>query len=179
MRIFISGGCKNGKSSYAQDIAHKMRKPNTPLYYLATMIPTDKEDEDRITRHKKDREGYGFETIEIGRDIFAAMQKCDNRGTFLLDSTTALLANEMFPLEGSARPDAYKKVTADLLQLLDRINSIVIVSDYIYSDAMIYDEQTEAYRRALAHIDKKIAAACDTVIEACYGTFITHKGKHA
>ena len=40
MKIFISGGCKNGKSSFAQDIAKKLAG-NSKLYYVATMIPRD------------------------------------------------------------------------------------------------------------------------------------------
>lgn len=38
MSTFISGGCKNGKSYYAQRI---VKAAGTPLYYIATMIPHD------------------------------------------------------------------------------------------------------------------------------------------
>lgn len=49
MNIFISGGCKNGKSYHAQELARDMARENSlPLYYLATMIPTDEEDRARI-----------------------------------------------------------------------------------------------------------------------------------
>ena len=44
MNVFISGGCKNGKSHHAQNIAKTMAdEKNLPLYYLATMIPKDEE----------------------------------------------------------------------------------------------------------------------------------------
>ena len=48
MHTFISGGCKNGKSWYAQRIAQAAGKP---LYYVATMISTGEEDDQRIARH--------------------------------------------------------------------------------------------------------------------------------
>ena len=70
MRVFISGGCKNGKSMLAQRIAVKQ---GAPLYYIATMIPYDDEDRARIRRHLKEREGWGFETIECGRNILSAL----------------------------------------------------------------------------------------------------------
>ena len=175
MKVFISGGCKNGKSAYAQELACKMRKPDAPLYYIATMIPADEEDETRITKHRKDRESYGFETIEAGRDILAAVRMSDKRGTFLLDSVTALLANEMFPADGRAEPDAYIKVADDLAQLVAEISDMVIVSDFIYSDAYQYDELTEAYRRGLACIDRRIAKICEAVIEASAGVFFVYK----
>ena len=153
-----------------------MRNPGTPLYYIATMIPADNEDRARIFLHQQDREGYGFQTIEAGRDIPAAIDNCDRRGTFLLDSVTALLANEMFISGGKIYPEAYLKITDDLAGLLKIINNIIIVSDFIYSDADIYNELTESYRRGLAYIDRQIAALCDIVIEACAGIYIVHKG---
>ena len=43
MIVFITGGAKNGKSSYAQDLAVKLASGGKH-YYLATMIPCDEED---------------------------------------------------------------------------------------------------------------------------------------
>ena len=58
---------------YAQKIARDMsRQQGVPLYYLATMIPVDDEDRARIARHLSEREGWGFETIEQGRNICGA-----------------------------------------------------------------------------------------------------------
>ena len=144
VKVFISGGCKNGKSTYAQDLSQRMQKPGTPLYYLATMIPRDKEDEERIRVHQLNREGCGFETIEAGKDILTAIDKCDTRGTFLLDSVTALLANEMFAPHGRVELEAHKKVAGELTLLLNLLNQVVIVSDFIYSDAFLYDKLTRA-----------------------------------
>ena len=46
MNILISGGCKNGKSYYAQKLALSMaQEKSLPLYYLATMIPVDDEED--------------------------------------------------------------------------------------------------------------------------------------
>ena len=177
MKVYISGGCKNGKSSHAQYLSKRIRKPDKPLYYLATMIPTDSEDELRIRVHQQDRQGMGFETIEAPKDILAATNSCDKRGTFLLDSVTTLLANEMFGPDARVEPDAYLKVSGDLTRLLSRVDNAVIVSDFIYSDAFLYDSLTETYRRGLAYIDRQITGICDVVIEACGGIYITHKGE--
>ena len=190
MKVFISGGSKSGKSFYAQQLSQKIRKEGTPLYYLATMIPTDDEDELRIARHRKEREGCGFETVEVGCDVVAAVDRCDKRGTFLLDSVTALLSNVMFaPGDGEmselsdgvtpeyhVNHDAHVKTATDLTEIMGRLDNIVIISDYIYSDAFLYDELTEAYRRSLAYIDKLVAHCSDVVLEFCAGNCITHKG---
>lgn len=53
----------------------------------------------------------------------------------------------------------------------------MFVSDFIYSDAFRYDAYTEAYRRALAMLDRALAEICDTVIELCAGIPIVYKGR--
>ena len=177
MNIFISGGNKNGKSGYAQDAAVKLAAGGK-LYYVATMIPYDDEDRVRIDRHIENRAGMGFETIEAGRDIQKVFDTADESGTFLVDSTTALLLNEMVPNSYSEKADseAAKRSIAGLLEIADRAANAVFVSDYIYSDAARYDEFTEEYRSSLASIDRALAERCDTVIEVCAGNLIVHKG---
>jgi len=173
MSVYISGGCKNGKSFYAQRIAQAM---GTPLYYLATMIPHDDEDRARIKRHIAERDGWGFETIECGTDILSALDNADENGAFLLDSVTALLSNEMFTETGDFDPDSPKRVAEALLEFVRRAPNIVMVSDFIFSDAALYDSYVEAYREGLAYIDRTLAKECDHVIEVVNGTIIMHKG---
>ena len=172
MSTYISGGCKNSKSFYAQRVA---KAGGAPLYYVATMIPRDDEDRARVLRHRQERAGWGFETLECGRDILACLEHADPRGSFLLDSVTALLSNEMVTPQGLG-PEAPGRI-ADALEAFVRLApNTVLVSDFIFSDAMLYDEWTEAYRRGLAYIDRRMAAACDNVIEVVCGQFIAHKG---
>jgi adenosylcobinamide kinase/adenosylcobinamide-phosphate guanylyltransferase len=153
-----------------------MQLPGFPLYYIATMIPHDSEDQARIQRHQQERAGHGFTTIEAGRDINKLVGQLDVQGSVLLDSVTALLTNELFAPDWSVLPEAHIKVANDLTQLVDKTDNIVVVSDYIYSDAACFDSMTESYRYALAYIDRCMATACEVVIEACYGSFIIHKG---
>ena len=177
MNIFISGGCKNGKSYHAQELAQSMaREKNAPLYYLATMIPHDEEDHARIRRHLSEREGWGFETVEQGVNILDALgskttsgQQVNPNGVFLLDSVTALLSNEMFRRDGNVDFDAPKRLADELARFAASTGNTVFVSDYIYSDAYAFDDFTEPYRRGLALIDRTLAKACDQVIEVTYG----------
>ena len=178
MNIFISGGCKNGKSYHAQELARDMAKEQgVPLYYIATMIPTDDEDLARIARHVEDRDGWGFTTLEQGLDLLNLLSRedVDPRGAFLMDSVTALLSNEMFRPDGSIDEKAGDRVAKDLAEFAKRTGNTVFVSDYIYSDARVFDELTENYRRALAFCDRACAAACDQVIEVTFGQFQMRK----
>ena len=177
MKIFISGGCKNGKSFYAQRLAKTLiETQQTPLYYIATMKPVDAEDDERILTHKYEREGWGFITVEQPVNIQKILDRCEFCGSFLLDSLTALLANEMFLPGGEINEDVTKKITNALLKILTCIKNIVIVSDYIYSDVFEYCVMTEKYRKSLAEIDCFTAQNCDLVLEAVYSNIIVHKG---
>ena len=62
------------------------------------------------------------------------------------------------------------------MEFAKTVRHVVFVSDYIYSDAERYSESTEAYRKCLADIDRRLAAVCDTVIEVSGGQPIIHKG---
>ena len=176
MTVFLSGGCKNGKSTLAEQIAVHLSRPEH-LYYLATMIPHDEEDRLRIARHVQSRAGLGFQTVECGLGLEKALEKADPAGSYLLDSVTALLSNEMFRPDGSVDLSAPERVPGELTTLCRRLKHIVFVSYYIYSDALRYGELTEQYRRGLAYIDRCLAAACDTVAEVSFGGRLIYKGE--
>ena len=173
MKVYISGGCKNGKSMLAQNLAKKLAGDGK-LYYIATMIPHDSEDNTRIKKHIEDRDGWGFETVEQGREILKCLEKADPKGTFLLDSVTALVQNEMFR-DGETDFDAGLRVSRELAEFAERAENVIMVSDYIFADAERYDEFTENYRKALALADKT-AKDCDLVVEVLAGNYIVHKG---
>lgn len=175
MKVFISGGCKNGKSTYGERIAKAMAIKDK-LYYIATMISSDKEDDIRIKKHQKSRFGMGFETLELKYDIFDNLKEYDKNSSFLLDSTTALFANEMFR-NNEIVYDAYEKVSLDLESVLDYFENFVMVADFIYSDAFLYDDLTEQYRKGLAYIDRTVVSKCDIVIEVVFDNIIIHKGE--
>jgi adenosylcobinamide kinase/adenosylcobinamide-phosphate guanylyltransferase len=175
MRIFISGGSKNGKSYYAQHLAKAQQVQS--LYYVATMKSADTEDDERINRHRLEREGWGFTTVEQAVDIEKILHQCDYGGSFLLDSLTALLSNEMFLPDGTVNEQGAEKVIKGLVQVTDNVKDIVMVSDYIYSDAVLYDPLTEKFRRSLAEIDRCAAKICDVVLEIAYANVIVHKGR--
>ena len=178
MTVFISGGAKSGKSSLAQDLAVALANGGKH-YYVATMISTGAEDDERIRRHIADREGMGFETVECFTDVMACLKTADREGTFLVDSVTALMQNAIFPAEKNYEIDlAAAQHCADrLVEFAGAVKHVVFVSDYIYADARRYSESTEAYRKALADADRRLAKLCDTVVEVSVGQYFVHKGE--
>ena len=182
MNILISGGCKNGKSSYAQNLAIKLaeKTPEIPenkvanppsLIYFATMIPHDSEDDERIQKHREDRKNLGFSTVECGKSISEAAKKLEPGSVVLFDSLTALVANEMF--DGRTDFDSLETEEETILQklqdelkiLMAQVSSVIFVTDTIFNDGKIYDKTTELYRKILAKTEQFVAKNCDRVVE--------------
>ena len=177
MTYFISGGAKCGKSSLAQDLAVSLANGGKH-YYVATLIPSGAEDDDRIGRHLADRAGMGFETVECFHNIMDCLKTADKDGTFLVDSVTSLIQNALFPVERNYEMDMESANSCGdrLVKFAKTVRHAVFVSDYIYSDAEHYSESTETYRQCLASIDRRLAKTCDTVIEVSAGQPIIYKG---
>lgn len=176
MIIFVVGGAKSGKSSYAEDWASKLSEEEGNLFYIATMNPYDCEDLKRIENHIENRKEYKFKTIEKKRNIATIVNKFNNKDTLLLDSVTSLVTNEMFNGE-EYNSNISVKLTNEIDKLSTTVKNIVIVSDYVFSDSIKYDSYTEGFKRELGAINCNIAKNADIVVESVYGNLIFHKGK--
>jgi len=178
MTYFISGGAKCGKSTLAQNLTVALADGGKH-YYVATMISSGKEDDERIRRHIADRDGMGFETVECFKNILDCLETADANGAFLVDSVTALIQNALFPVEKHYEIDleAAARCADELIEFSHTVRHAVFVSDYIYSESGRYYESTEMYRKCLADVDRALAQVCDTVVEVSAGQYIVHKGE--
>ena len=174
MTYLLIGGSKSGKSHLAQQLCRSL---GGPLVYWATMEPVDGEDRARIENHLRDREGWGFETLEAARDLPAAFDRLPADATVLFDSATALLANEMFRPDGTMDKDAGARSAQELLALAQSCRHLVCVCDDIFRDGAAYDEWTERYRSGLARVCRTLAAEFDTVCEVTAGLPHLWKGE--
>lgn len=175
MRILLLGGSKSGKSMCAQRLARALAA-GAPLYYWATMEPTDEEDRARIARHRRERDGWGFLTVECGRALCTALPSVQPEGTILFDSVTACLALQMFTGAGMDA-SAAQRVAQEILAVSAHGANFVCVCDEIWRDGVVYAAETEAYRRALAAICRTLAAAFDAVAEVTAGRIHLWKGE--
>ena len=76
MMILVTGGSGSGKSAFAEDCVVSFGK--TDRIYIATMYPFDEESRKRVQRHRKMRQGKGFETVECytGLDKIRLPENC-------------------------------------------------------------------------------------------------------
>lgn len=76
--VLVIGGSGSGKSSYAEEVAVSLSKPQKKKYYLATMQVYDDEGQRRIARHRALRQGKGFVTIEQPVNIQKSLKEMES-----------------------------------------------------------------------------------------------------
>lgn len=172
MLTLVSGGAASGKSEYAERLV--LASEARPLVYLATMEVWDREDQDRVDRHRQLRKDKGFETVEASRRLELAEIPADS--AVLLECMSNLCVNECFGPEGF--DGAYDRIWSGIVHLLDRCRDLVIVSNELFSDGRTYTPESEAYKQLLADLNRAVAARADQVWEVCCGIPICWKGAH-
>ena len=85
----VLGGARSGKSRFAENLARQHGGPRT---YIATAEPFDDEMRQRIARHRDQRAGDGWQTLEAPLDPAAVLPR---EGLVLLDCVTVWLGNLM------------------------------------------------------------------------------------
>jgi len=172
MKYLIIGGSKSGKSEIGENISLHLNSEK--VIYVATMKPYDNEDKERIEKHIQRRIGLKYETLEVERNLHKIVNNINEEDTVLIDSITSLVTNEMF-----CRGEIIKKPSINILngleQILFKARNTIIVSDYIFNDAIEYDEVTNNYQKELALINRRLAEICDNVIECSFGNIKYHK----
>ena len=171
--VFVSGAARSGKSEWAESYALSLAAEN--LVYIATARADDPEMRSRVELHKAARKDKGFKTLEQYADVEGAAPLLLPGSTVLLECLGTLLANEMFggceigtpDLEA---PDIYvRKIFDDVWALNSRSAHLLVVSNDIFSDGVVYDEPTERYRRALGALHVKLAGVADLAVECAAG----------
>lgn len=181
MLVLITGGSGSGKSSYAESYVMKLSE-NSKRYYIATMQVYGEEGRKKVERHRELRAVKGFFTIEQPVDVEQAMIKqhdSEEDAVALLECMSNLTANEMFSDE---QPKTCEYVTDKILHGVERLRKgcrhLVIVSNNVFEDGIVYDETTMEYIRAMGKINQELARMADTVIEVVVGIpVIVKEGK--
>ncbi len=172
MMHLVTGASASGKSAYAEDLL--VHAESTEKYYIATMHPWGAEGAARVKKHRAMREGKGFQTIEAFHTLEALKlpQKC----SLMLECMSNLLANEQFELGGTDE-EILDRIRQGIQNLRKQTETLIIVTNEIFSDGCCYDPETVRYIRLLGSINIWLAEEADTVTEVVYGIPIRQKGE--
>lgn len=168
MVILVTGGSKSGKSKIAEELLSGIGRK----IYLATMEPFGEEAKAAISRHRKLREGKGFETVERSRDIRGSDIPNGTEG-ILVECLSTLCANEIF--SGNEKAPV-EKIVSCIKLLKEKTNRLVIVTSSVDRDGIEYTAEVENYIRVLCEVNSRVAEFSDVVIEAVCGIPVMLKG---
>ncbi|MFD1861838.1 bifunctional adenosylcobinamide kinase/adenosylcobinamide-phosphate guanylyltransferase [Planococcus chinensis] len=139
--IFVSGGVRSGKSAWAEKKVLDAEAARS--IYLASGRAYDAEMKARIERHRMDRLGRGWTTIEQPLHLEDALAKLQPGDAVLWDCVTTWLANELYEgwengMPCAEQPGCMEKKWARLQETLIGIQEIaavlVIVSNEVLDD---------------------------------------------
>ncbi len=172
MFTVVTGGSGSGKSAFAEEKVTRLGEGKR--IYIATMMCFDEESRRRVERHRRMREGKGFTTIEC----YTGLEKLNLPGDsiVLLECMSNLAANEMFAKEGAGE-NAARRILAGLHHILTQVRHMVVVTNEIFSDGDIYEEETRRYQSCLGAINIWMAQKADEVAEVVYGIPLYQKRK--
>ena len=170
----ITGGSGSGKSRYAEQQILELGEGRR--IYLATMYPYDDESYQRIERHRAMRAEKNFETLECYTRL--SELEIPKGCNVLLECMSNLVANEMF-LPDAAGIHTVNVVLAGIDHLRREAANLVIVTNEIFSDGVMYESQTRVYQEYLGAINQELAHIADRVTEVVYGIPVPVKGPGA
>lgn len=94
----------------------------------------------------------------------------------LLECMSNLLANEMYSEDG-AKERAAEEILQGIHMLQKQTAHLVLVTNEVFSDGIVYDPDTIQYQKQLAKINRVLAAEADEVTEVVYGIPLKLKAK--
>lgn len=153
MIIFVTGGARSGKSSFAERRALKLG--GAAVTYLATAEALDDEMAGRIARHRADRPA-GWTTLEVPQDVAPAIREATTP-VVLLDCLSLLVSNLM--LGGLDDEAVLFEVDATLNAAEHR--TLLIVTNEVGWGIVPENALARRYRDLLGWANQRAAARSD------------------
>ncbi|MFO7983645.1 MAG: bifunctional adenosylcobinamide kinase/adenosylcobinamide-phosphate guanylyltransferase [Desulfuromonadales bacterium] len=155
--VFITGGGRSGKSSFAQRQAEAC---SGKLLYVATARAHDAEMAERVERHRQNR-GERWATLEEPLDLAGKLPRAaEGMSAVLLDCVTLWITNLFF-----AHSEEFEPVFAAVDQFVDSWQHLDIplylVSNEVGSGIVPENSLARRFRDLAGEVNQQLAAAAD------------------
>lgn len=164
MITLVTGKAGSGKSKLAEELAVSF---GGRVYYVATMKVMDEAGRLRVNKHRAQREGKGFVTLEQEVDITTILDRIDDPRdcVILLECMANLAGNEMYRQDPSGiGEDLSKRLLEDVIMLGRSVRELIVVTSE-YEPQESDDEQTALYKKMLSSINERLCDIADRVID--------------
>jgi adenosylcobinamide kinase/adenosylcobinamide-phosphate guanylyltransferase len=180
--IFITGGARSGKSTFALKESGRITDKKA---FIATAEHVDAEMEDRIRRHRLDR-GEEWDTIEEPLNIAHIIEEMkDKYGVILIDCLTLWISNVILRDAGAEQ----EKIREEIDMLMETIGSlkersdgggplskVIIVSNEVGMGIVPENPLARLFRDMAGMLNQRVAEIADEVYLAVSGIPLKIKG---
>ena len=168
----VLGGAASGKSRFAEAEA---AATGLAKVYLATATAWDDEMRARIARHRDDRAGAGWTTVEEPMALTEALRRSSAAGTVVLvDCLTLWLTNVL--LGGGDPEERACELVAALGELA---GPAIFVSNEVGWGIVPDNALARTFRDAQGRLNAALASACSRVVLVAAGLPLVLKGEPA
>jgi len=168
--VFITGGARSGKSSFA--LAEAARQGGGKAF-IATARPSDSEMTERIKRHRDDR-GDLCDTYEEPLRVADVIRSIEDKyDVVIIDCLTIWLANLLF---SNADVEGEIGVLVECLKNVSHPMSIYIVSNEVGMGIVPDNEMARRYRDLAGFLNQRVAGIADEVFLLVSGMPVKIKG---
>lgn len=172
--ILITGGARSGKSRHAQQLGESL--PGKKLF-IATCPVTDAEIGQRIERHRQDRQGAGWQTVEETVNLAQVLADNSAPEVALIDCLTLWINNMLFiDAANMLDEDAVSVQVSKLLAACAaRAGVVIMVTNEVGLGIVPENPLARRYRDLVGRCNQEIAAVADKVITSICGIPVTIK----
>jgi len=170
--IFVTGGCRSGKSRFALEYANKHFKKKI---FLATAPALDDEMKKRIKAHQEAR-GPEWGAIEEQTEIAKAVSSVETTyEVILLDCMTLWLSNLIMAGEPESQILSRTEAFIEAIQKIPQ--SVIIVSNEVGYGIVPVNDIARQFRDIMGTVNQRLAACADVVVWTVVGLPQILKGK--
>jgi adenosylcobinamide kinase/adenosylcobinamide-phosphate guanylyltransferase len=175
--ILITGGCRSGKSAFAQKLAESLPGRRA---FVATCRPEDDEMRERVRRHRQARAASPWETIEEPVDLAQALLQARRYDVVLVDCLTVWISNLMFEAAQDGAQVNEDDLTERYREVLSACRAhpgtVVFVTNEVGMSVVPTNALARLFRDLVGRCNQIIAAAADEVTLMSCGIPISLKG---
>ncbi len=176
----VIGTQNSGKSALAEELATNTK--DAVRVYLATMKIYDETGRKRVQKHRRQREGKGFETLEQEYNISNVIERIQDLSdtTVLLECVSNLVGNELYEnhdrrgisyfIGNGIEVEERRKTLADeiaeeIRTLAVSVHNTIIVTNEYPGDDPGYDPETRVYVQLLSMVNDRIKEFSDKIYD--------------
>lgn len=154
--IYVTGGARSGKSTYALERA---AAAGNTITFIATAQALDREMETRISRHRKERPRH-WQTIEEPVDLAAALEKVSKKtDAVIIDCVTLWITNLLMKDATDTQIITRVRATAKRLRLM--LCTVIVVSNEVGSGIVPENSLARRFRDLVGTANRLLATASD------------------